>query len=169
MSGLRKCVVSVTMAALCVVLCESCGSSGCTDNQNSLPLAGFYSSATGDEITLKGIDVGGVGAWNDSLLYNSTQQVSEVYLPFRSTSHETSFYFHYTQDGLDDDAFNDTLSFEYGSTPHFASEYCGVIYRYNITKMSYTTHLIDSVIVVDSLITNIDKQRLKIYFRTSTE
>ena len=40
------------------------------------------------------------------------------------------------------------------------------MYRYTITRLSYTQHLIDSVAVTDSLVTNTDIKRLKIYFRT---
>jgi hypothetical protein len=43
------------------------------------------------------------------------------------------------------------------------------MYRYNIKEVSYTTHLIDSIAVLDSLITNVDDTQLRIYFRTSDE
>ena len=41
------------------------------------------------------------------------------------------------------------------------------MYRYKITSVTYTTHLIDSVGIVDSLITNIDRERIRIYFRSA--
>ena len=41
------------------------------------------------------------------------------------------------------------------------------MYRFRITDVVYTRHLIDSVGVTDSLITNIDFQRIKIFMRTS--
>lgn len=40
------------------------------------------------------------------------------------------------------------------------------MYRYSIEKLNYTTHLIDSVGLVDSLITNADIETIRIYFRT---
>ena len=39
------------------------------------------------------------------------------------------------------------------------------IYVYRVTGISYTTHLIDSVAVVDSVINNIDMERFKVFFR----
>ena len=41
------------------------------------------------------------------------------------------------------------------------------MYHYRITAYTYTTHLIDSVAVTDSLITNIDRETIQIYFRTA--
>ncbi len=41
------------------------------------------------------------------------------------------------------------------------------MYRYYITEMTHTTHLIDSVAITDSLVTNLDVERIKIFFRTA--
>ena len=41
------------------------------------------------------------------------------------------------------------------------------MYHYLITDYAYTTHLIDSVAVTDSLITNIDHETIQIFFRTA--
>lgn len=150
--------------AACVA---GCNSSGCINNQNSLPLAGFYSYADLSSVSIPGLTVGGVGAPNDSLIVDSSA-VQQVYLPFRSQQPSTSFYFHYNQPGLNNDLFNDTLTFVYTSMPYFASEECGAMFRYVITDFSYTRHLIDSVGLVDSVITNIDRERIHIYFRTAT-
>lgn len=145
-----------------------CTTDGCLNNQNSLPLAGFYSSSSGMAIAIDSIDIGGVDAPHDSLLHASGSTVSEVYLPFRSADKMTSFYFHYTQRALSNPAFNDTITFRYNSEPFFASEECGAMYRFRIIQVKYTTHLIDSVGVADSLITNVDIQRIKIFLRTES-
>lgn len=161
-------IISLTLGLASAAALSSCNTTGCTDNQSSLPLAGFYSSQTKSAITLQDLDIGGVGAPDDSLLYASGTGLSQAYLPFRSTATSTAYCFHYTQEGLDDAAYNDTISFSYTSEPYFASEECGAMLRYKITKMSHTSHLIDSVIVADSLITNTDIERIRIYFRTSS-
>lgn len=145
----------------------ACNTSGCTDNQNSLPYAGFYSSTTEKEMALNTLDIFGIGAPGDSLLYSSGETLSSIYLPFRSSTDKTSYVFHYTQEGLEDPANNDTLTFRYTSEPYFASEECGAMLRYTITGFSHTRHLIDSIAITDSLITNVDNERIKIYFRTS--
>lgn len=147
----------------------SCNTSGCTDNQNSLPYAGFYSAENEQAISVNTLDIYGIGAPGDSMLYSSGETLSNIYLPFRSSNESTSYVFHYTQEGLEDEANNDTLTFHYTSAPYFASEECGAMLRYNITRFAYTRHLIDSIAITDSLITNVDNERIKIYFRTSEQ
>ncbi len=162
-------ILTIAIIALTTMLSvSSCNSSGCTDNQSSLPLAGFYSSSTNEGIALRDIEIGGVGAPNDSILYPAGTEYTQVYLPFRSTTNSTSYYFHYTQAGLDDEAMNDTVTFNYTSTPYFASEECGAMLKFDITDISYSKHLIDSIAITDASITNTDVERIKIYFRTST-
>lgn len=162
---MNKILIAIIAAVAASLLCQGCNTSGCTDNQNSLPLAGFYSSF-GDAISIPDLDISGVGQQTDSLLYTSGTSLHLVYLPFRSKYTTTSYAFHYTQEGLDSPEYNDTISFAYTSAPYFASEECGAMLTYTITQMSYTRHLIESVEIVDSLITNTDIERIKIYFRT---
>lgn len=143
-----------------------CNTSGCLDNQSALPLAGFYSSS-GSEISVRGLRISGVGAPNDSVVNDTAAAISTVYLPMRSTTDNTAWCIHYKQEGIDDPAYNDTISFGYTSEPYFASEECGAMYYYRINSVRTTTHLIDSVVVTDSLITNVDVTRIRIYLRTS--
>ncbi len=123
---------------------------------------------TGQAISVDSLAIGGVGAPNDSLLVSPSTSASQTYLPFRASKSSTSFYVEYRQASLNFPELNDTLTFDYEARPYFASEECGAMYHYLITRFSYTTHLIDSVAVTDSLITNIDRESIKIYFRTST-
>lgn len=154
------------MAAIVFValLPQSCNTSGCTENQSALPLAGFYSSS-GTAISVSGFDIIGVGAPGDSALYTAGQARSEIYLPFRSTASSTAFLFNYQADSVT--TVTDRVEFSYTSEPYFASEECGAMYRYRITGLSYTRNLIDSIGITDSLITNFNAQRIHIYFRTA--
>lgn len=146
----------------------SCSATGCTDNQNSLPLAGFYSMGDGSKITPDSIAIEGIGAPDDSLLLSPGTRVSELYLPFRSTRPSTSFCIQYREQALNYPQLYDTLTFDYDAIPYFASEECGAMYHYKVTRFSYTRHLVDSVAVTDSLITNVDRETIQIYFRTAT-
>ena len=147
----------------------SCSNDGCLDNKSALPKAALYSSTTGQPITLNNISISGVGAPGDSVLVPVGEAVSEVYLPMRSTESSTSWSFGYTGEGLEDMDLTDVVTFDYESQPYFASDECGAIYRYLITRCDWTEHLIDSVVITDSLITNVDMVRIKIYFRTAEE
>ncbi|MGM9822112.1 MAG: DUF6452 family protein [Muribaculaceae bacterium] len=153
-----------------VALLPACNSEGCADNHSALPLIGFYDTHLGDPITLDSLAIGGVGAPGDSLLVAPGTAVQQVYLPFRFEQNEVAFFIRYAypEQGLDVPALNDTITFRYTSEPYFASEDCGAMFRYRVTSLSHTTHLIDSVAVTDSLVTNIERERFKVYIRTTS-
>lgn len=158
----------ITAAALlAVTLHTGCNSTGCTENQNSVPLAGFYSMSTGDAISVDSLAIGGVGAPNDSLLIGPSERASQVYLPLRSTETSTTFVIKYMQKALAQYGLEDRITFYYESSPWFASEECGAMYHYRITRVSHTSQLLDSVGISDSLITNIERETIGLYFRTS--
>ena len=154
-------------ALIAPALLTGCNTAGCTDNQNSLPLAGFYSMSTGEAISVDSIAVWGVGAPGDSLLLSASTSASQLYLPLRSSADETSFCFAYRQTALDYEDFQDTITISYTSQPWFISEDCGAGYRHTITSLRHTYHLIDSVGLTDSTVTNIDREIMRIYFRTA--
>lgn len=146
-----------------------CNNSTCADNHSALPLMGFYNSATGSSLQLDSIDFGGVNAPLDSLLVHSGQRVSQIYLPFRNEQSSCTFFIHYDYklQGLDHPALNDTITFHYSSNPFFASNECGAMYEYHISQVSFTRHLIDNLIITDSVITNIERERIQVFFRVA--
>ncbi|MCM1482763.1 MAG: DUF6452 family protein [Muribaculaceae bacterium] len=157
-------ILNILVAACVCAPLWSCNTSSCTENQSSLPLAAMYDAATRSKVSVSGVDVGGVGAPGDSLLHDASSALSSVYLPFRSSTSETSFYFRYTHDNAPEP---DTITFVYTSEPYFVSAECGAMFNYRITEFKYTTHIIDSVAVTDSLINNIDIERIRIYVHTT--
>lgn len=141
----------------------ACSSTGCLDNRSAIPRAELFSSVTGKSQSFNGLEIHGVHAPNDSLLIRKNQSVSEFYLPMRSSYPSTEWCIHYVREGISDPTFNDTILFDYHSQPYFASEDCGAMYTYRITRMRTTTHVLDSVVILDSLITNVDIVRIRIY------
>lgn len=165
---LRLRSVGVAFAAVIVMaVVWSCNNTGCLDNQNSLPLAGFYAYPSGRQLSISTVEIGGVGAPNDSLLCTSGTAISQIYLPFRSDRTSTSFYIVYTDSALVAHNVCDTMTYVYDSYPYLASEDCGAMYRYRITSVSYTRNVVDSIAVTDSLITNAEAERIRIYFRVN--
>lgn len=142
-----------------------CNTTGCTDNQNSVPLAGFYSISTLEKVAIDSLAISGVGAPNDSLLVGPSQAASQVYLPFRAADNATTFVIKYMQKHLAEQGVEDRITFYYESMPFFASEECGAMYHYRITRVSHTVNILDSVGVSDSLITNIERSTIGLYFR----
>lgn len=150
-----------------MVSAASCGSGGCLENGSTLPLAGLYSSYSGSAITLDSLEVRGIGAPNDSLLVDPSSRVNSIYMPFRADYESVSWVFSIKMRDYDYPELYDTLTFSYQTIPYFASADCGAMYIYRVTSYSVTHHLIDSVVVTDSLFTNVDREQIKIYYRTS--
>lgn len=159
-------ILSVMLAA--VICWQGCSTSGCTDNMSSLPLAGFYSYTDKQPVTLDSLAIHGIGAPGDSMLMSMGTSASMVYLPLRSDQAMTQYCIAYGWVVAADKAMNDTITMVYTAMPYFASEECGAAYRYRLHQIDYTRHLLDSIGVVDSLITNIDRERLQLYFRVMT-
>ncbi len=171
-------ITAVCAVALCVV--SACNTSGCLENQSSILLAGFYSMDTKNAIVLSSVAIGGVGAPDDSLLLSPNSSAARLYLPFRSDYSSVAYFISYYQqvsDTIEDNDTvwvntdtlligNDTLWIDYDSEPYFASEECGAMYRYTITSLEYTRNIVDSIGIADSLVNNLDIERLKLYFRT---
>lgn len=141
---------------------SSCNTTGCTENHNSIPLAGFYSMLTKKAVSVNNLEISGEGAPGDSILYPRSQQLSEVYLPLRSKQNVTSYFFKF-YDSEGNVGASDKVTFRYDSHAWFASEECGAMYRYRITELTHTSSVIDSIAITDSLITNIDTVRIRIY------
>ncbi len=143
-----------------------CDVTGCLQNRNSIPLAGFYSAATDKAVSVSGVEIAGLGAPGDSVLYPSTQPVSQFYLPLRANDGVTTYEFTFASGSGENIAVAvDALTLEYSAYPWFASEDCGVMYRYHIDKVEYTTRVIERVEVTDSLVTNLDIETIHIYLR----
>ena len=167
MKAARAIILTVIAVVVSTAL-RSCNTSGCTENRNAVPLAAFFNSATGEAIGLDSVAISGVGQVNDSVLSPAGPMGTQVYLPMRPTHSSVSWCLAYKWKNLDYPRLYDTITFDYQSTPFFASEECGAYYRYLIEHMDCTDHLIDSVVIVDSLITNVDKVYLNIYFRVAS-
>lgn len=147
-----------------------CSTSECFDNQNSLPLAGFYSSGeTPVAITLDSISIFGIGAPGDSILQDSVRSISQVYLPFRIDEPSTTYEIQYLGGLAGLLRIYDRITFNYEIEPMFVSNACGAVYYYKITDIDYTTNFIDSVTCPEGVITNQNIENLKIYFRVDLE
>lgn len=145
-----------------------CSAGGCYENHSAIPLAQFYSAETETAISINNLNIGGVGAPNDSLLLSSGSAAKEVYLPFRFNSEELSFYIEYTGEEHVVTG-EDRVTFKYTAIPFFAGEDCGALYNYKLTDVQHTSNVLKRVEVLDSLITNTDKAYLRFYFHTESE
>lgn len=149
-------LLPIASGLLLALTLAACSSGGCENNQNSIPMAGFYNAANGESLTVSGLSVMGIGAPGDSLLLDPKRNTHQVYLPFRGSDTSCSFSFAYGQ-------FADVVEFQYRAIPYFDGEECGAMWRYEITDVSWRGLLIDSVAVTDPLITNMERERIMIF------
>lgn len=159
--------IMALLIPLPAVLLEACSAAGCYENHSAIPLAQFYSEESGTQISINNINVGGVGAPNDSLLISSGTAASEVYLPFRYNREELTFFIDYVGEN-ETVAARDEITFRYKAIPYFAGEACGALYNYKLEEVNHTSDLLARVEIIDSLITNIDRSYMRFYFKTST-
>ena len=154
-------------------LAAGCSSNECYENHSALPLADFYSSLTLRPVNLQRVEIYGIGAPNDSILYE-TQTLGAAYLPFRLWQDSTQYVFVYR--GLlenDDDVPlelipSDTVTFRYHPKEWFVSPACGAMYFYEMKSVAHTGLLIDSV-GYDEVITNKNASNIKIFFKESID
>lgn len=165
-----RCLLLIS-AALLLSIAGGCSSNECLDNQNSLPIASFWSAdATPRQIALDSLSIVAVGAPGDPVLTDSAQTtISEIFLPFDIDKPQTSFRFVYEQKELKDADISDVITFHYDAEPHFASVACGAVIYYKIKEITHTSNLIDSVTCPAGVITNKPGANINIYFRVTTE
>lgn len=159
----------VTPAAF-TALFSSCSGNECYENHSALPLAYFYNSATMQQVTLQQLEIYGVGAPGDSVLY-TPQNLKEAYLPFRLWEDSTQYVFAYVglvegelDEGQDVIVPSDTITFRYNPKEWFVSPACGAMYFYEMKEVSHTGYLIDSI-SFNKLITNENIANIKIFFK----
>ena len=150
-----------SILTLALLMMASCNDDSCYDNGNSLPLVRFYMSGSG-KVDVKGITLRGVDAPGDSIYVNKGT-LSETYLPLRATKNSTQWIIQLT--ATDNSTIADTLSLDYTPVPYFASAECGAMFSFDLNKVDVTHNIIDSVVVVKEVITNVSQENLRIYFK----
>lgn len=161
--------LKIIVAIAATSLMWACNTDGCVGLRSAIPKADFYSSTTDKAIQLDSLQITGIGAPGDSILMSAGTNAGSVYLPFRSQQDATSWCLSYKWADTDTPLLNDTVIFHYSTTPYFESAECGAMFRYTIQNVEYTTHLLDSVTVIDPVITNADTSQIRFYFRTQEE
>ena len=149
------------MCALLAWTLAACGDGSCYDNGSSLPLARFYESGTTSTLTVLNHTVKGIDSPGDTILIKNSS-VSECYLPLRATVNTTQYELRYgTEEGKASVA--DTITFNYKPVPYFSSHECGAMYNFEVSSLTTTHHVIDSVTLVNPVITNTTNVALRIY------
>ena len=154
--------IALLTALAMSLLVAACGDSSCYENGSSLPLATFY---LGDkQQSIPRLTVMGIGVPGDSLLLQGTS-VDEMYLPLQAGATSTSFLFsRQFVNGNDTVTIKDTITVDYQSVEYFHSAECGAMFNFNVKGARWTSNAIDSVVVLNKVITNSLQPSLRIHF-----
>lgn len=158
---------AIVLALVVLALQLACTDTTCNENRSSLPLMRFYNV---DAVTRKATSasinvwVEGVGVPGDSMICNNTP-CSEVYVPLRVTTRSTQYAmwrYHVSADG-DSTLLRDTITFNYEPVPYYSSRECGAMYNFDMSTVTTTHHGIDSVALVQPVVTNELRESLRVY------
>lgn len=163
-----KILTFLILGTLLLAGAGACSSDTCRENTSAIPLVSFYSSSEQSAITVDSLTIYGVDVPGDSAIIRN-ESASQAYLPFRGSIESCQYVFHYEMEAISDVRYNDTLTVNYTATPQFTTVECGAMYFYEISDCSCTDHLIDSVSLISSSVTNVESETIRIYFRTSEE
>ena len=162
--------ISAIILAAFATVATGCSNSECYDNHSALPLADFYNGVTMQKVSLQGLEIYGIGAPGDSILYKA-QTLSQAYLPFRLWQDTTQYVFAYR--GLLPDSVatlypelvpKDTVSFVYKPKEWYVNPACGAMYFFDMDTVVHSSLLIDSI-SCNEVITNENVSNIKIFFK----
>lgn len=156
LSLLSFCSYVYILSLLCLT---GCGDGSCYDNGSAVPMARFYASGTTTQLSANGLTVTAIGAPGDSLLVNN-ETVSDLHLPLRASTTSTQWRLTFTADDL---TLTDTVTIDYQPVEYFASVECGAMYYFDITNVTTTHNVIDSITVPLPHVTHVDQLNLRIY------
>lgn len=142
---LEKVILGILGLALISV---SCSDNSCYDNGSALPLVRFYAMGSTSQVMLSGVTIRGIDAPGDSILVENSA-VTEIYLPLRANVNTTQWEFSFPELGI-----ADTLTLNYRAIPYFSSVECGAMYNFELSSVTMTYNMADSVAVVKTLIDN---------------
>lgn len=94
----------------------------------------------------------------EEVFLNRKTGAKDMMLPFSYTAAEDTFVMRYTF------RLCDTLWVKHENRPYFTSMDCGTVMQYRLLDVRSTHHLIDSVKIVESSVTNSLKTNVKIYY-----
>lgn len=155
----------ITTLFVCSLLFSACnGSSNSCLKERRVEVGATIFRTTYNEITevfestkhAEQLTVFGVG--NDSILYNK-QLVSQLKLPLNAASESTSFVV------ARDSTAVDTIVIIHENNEQFISLECGCFVFHTLKNVGFISSVIDSVVIVNSAVSNVPENHLNIYYR----
>lgn len=114
-----------------------------------------------DSLLEKGYQQSVVTKRKQYVLLNQKPSAGKLELPLSFTAVRDTFFLRYSA------RLADTIWVEHQNLPYFSSMDCGTVMHYKLTEIASTHHLIDSIQIVNSEVTNTLKENVKIYYTLS--
>lgn len=114
-----------------------------------------------DSLLEKGYQQSIVTKRKQYVLLNQKPSAGKLELPLSFTAVRDTFFLRYSA------RLADTIWVEHQNLPYFSSMDCGTVMHYKLTEIASTHHLIDSIQIVNSEVTNTLKENVKIYYTLS--
>ena len=70
----------------------------------------------------------------------------------------------HSEDVLPQNNDKDTIVFRHHNTPYFLTLDCNFVVKQELTDLHYTTHVLDSIVIVNPTASNNGKENIKIYY-----
>ena len=135
----------------------SCEGEGiCTESVLSVVNAGFYGWDGEQEVDVFVNNFTLYGEGRDSLLYDSKNSVTSFSFPMDMNALSSTMIFQA-------DSLVDTLIINYSVVPVLVSYECGFTNTFEMSGLSYTRHLIDSVSLINTVANLENEENLKIF------
>jgi hypothetical protein len=156
---------AIISIVLTVFLFTSCLNEEVCEDVATLPVrVGFYRidtvATTPPRITVDSLTIFGLG--NDSLLYNTMNNVGQIELPLNSLSDTTTFVVRWYSP-IATQILTDTLVFVYRREPNLISVDCGFVTFFNLRNVLYSGTLINVVTIDNTNIRTTLDEHVKIF------
>lgn len=159
---MRKALHVLLVSIVAGVMAVSCSEGDCSLLGRPRALFNLYDSESKQGITyLDTITI--TSLYTDSVLLNRRYNFSGFSLPLRYTEEETVFVLTAVDSiGI----WRDTLRISHTNKPYFSSLDCGREMFHTIQSISYTSHLLDSIVLINPDVDTYEKENFQIFYPT---
>ena len=134
---------------------NSCTQESCNEDTEVLMRAVFYSSESGEELSIDSLDIYGLNIPDSVICSMST--LKNIDLPLNSSTSHCSFV-------IINGGRADTIEIYYESSLKLLSSACGYIYLHELEEVLYTTNDITNILITNKSVNPVNEENIQIFF-----
>lgn len=156
---LRLLFVGTSLCGVIGLVFTACEDTKCSTTGRPSPQFNFVEKSSLKKIAFDTLTVVALNAVHgDSVILNKATKVSGVTLPLSYSNNQTAMVFSYSKN------LSDTLWITHANIEHFLSVDCGITMYHQIEKVVHTSHLIDSIAIINSGVDINEKENIRVYY-----